>query len=81
MKENDIDVTVSTSNRNVSNKLQRCIDSFLNSYEDLNYEWFIFDNDSHDMDFNEIIKKYSENKKITVLLLFLISDTDCSSID
>lgn len=67
LQENDIDVTVSTSNRNVSDKLQRCIDSVLNAYEELNYEWFIFDNNSQDKDFNEIIRKYSKYKRITFI--------------
>jgi len=36
----------------------------LKTYKDLNYEWFIIDNNSQDMDFNDIIIKYSKNKRI-----------------
>ena len=59
-----MDITISTLNWNVTNKLQKCIDSFLKFNKDLNYRWYIIDNDSQDMDFNEIIQKYSINKRI-----------------
>ena len=59
-----IDVSITTINYNISDKLQKCIDSFLSTYVDLNYEWFIFDNNSDDMDFDLIIRKYSNNKRI-----------------
>lgn len=39
-KVNNIEVSIVSINWNVSNKLQNCIDSFLNIYEGLNYEWF-----------------------------------------
>ncbi len=63
-KVNDVDVSIVTINWNVSDKLQNCIDSFLNTYEDLNYEWFIIDNNSQDVDFNDIIRKYSKYKRL-----------------
>ena len=59
-----VDVTISTINYNISKKLLRCIDSFLQSYEDLNYEWYIIDNTSQDYNFDDIIKKYSQNNRI-----------------
>ena len=35
---NNIDVSIVTINWNLIDKLQNCSDSFLNKYEDLNYE-------------------------------------------
>jgi len=63
-KDTSLDITITTINWNISFKLQECIDSFLNTYKDLDYEWFIFDNNSQDMDFYNIIHKYSEYKRI-----------------
>jgi len=62
--KNDIDVSISTINWNVSDKLISCIDSFLDTYDNLNYEWFIIDNISQDMDFDEIINRYSKYERI-----------------
>jgi len=60
----DVKITITTINYNVSHKLMRCIDSFLKSYEDLPYEWFIIDNGSRDYDFNKIILKYATQQRI-----------------
>jgi hypothetical protein len=65
----DIDLTISTINYNVTDKLKRCIKSFLETYsdEEFNYEWFIIDNNSVEEErvkFNEVKKQYSDNKKI-----------------
>ncbi len=45
-------------------QLQKCIDSFLKTHQNLNYEWFIIDNDSHDVNFDEFKLNYSNNKRI-----------------
>ena len=39
-----MDVSITTINWNVADKLKNCIDSFLKTYKDLNYEWFVIDN-------------------------------------
>ncbi len=67
IKENNgkkLDVTIVTINWNVTNKLQKCIDSVLDTCKDIRYEMFIIDNNSQDMDFNEIIRKYSKYKQL-----------------
>lgn len=69
-KENILDLSISTVNWNVTDKLQKCIDSVLNSYENLNYEWFIIDNVSKDADFLEVTKKYSKYER----LIFIQND-------
>jgi hypothetical protein len=58
-----IDLTITTINYNVSNDLQKCISSFLETYQNLDftYEWYIFDNNSNAKEkakFDELIKKY-----------------------
>lgn len=58
------DITIATINWNVTDKLIRCIDSFLATYKDLNYEWYITDNNSHDMNFDEVIKKYAKYSRL-----------------
>lgn len=56
----NLDLFISTINWNVSDKLQRCIDTVLKYSEGFNYEWSIIDNNSNGMDFNDIIHKYSK---------------------
>lgn len=62
-----VDITISTINYNITDKLHRCIDSFLDTYRDNNsftYEWYIIDNNSQDADFDETIKKYSNHPNL-----------------
>lgn len=59
-----IDISISTINWNTADKLKECIDSFLNTYNDLDYEWFIIDNNSQGKDFDDIIYEYSINKNL-----------------
>jgi len=58
------DVTISTVNWNVTDQLQKCIESVLKYCKDINYKWFIIDNNSEDADFDTIIKKYSKFKRL-----------------
>lgn len=62
-----MDVSITTINWNVADKLKNCIDSFLDTYKALNYEWFIIDNNSKGTDFDEISSNYSNNKQIMFL--------------
>lgn len=62
--EEMVDVSITTINWNVSDKLDVCINSFLNTYDNLNYEWFIIDNNSRGNEFDEISKKYSNISQI-----------------
>ena len=66
-KEKQVDVSITTINWNVEDKLKNCISSFLNTYETLNYEWFITDNNSRGTDFESLISKYSDNPQITFI--------------
>lgn len=59
-----LDVSIATVNWNTTSMLDRCIDSVRNSIEAISYEMFVIDNDSHDMDFKEIVEKYSPYKNI-----------------
>lgn len=68
----ELDVTIVTINWNVTDKLQRCINSVLDSCEDIHYEMFVIDNDSHDADFSEVIHKYSKHKQ----LIFIKNDSN-----
>lgn len=63
-KEEKFDVTISTVNFNVTDQLQKCIDSVVKYCKDVNYEWFIIDNNSEDDDFDKVIKKYSKFKRL-----------------
>lgn len=62
--EKKLDVTIATINWNVTDKLQRCIDSVIDSCENLRYEMFVIDNNSQDMDFNEVIHRYSKYRQL-----------------
>ena len=62
--EKKLDATIVTINWNVTDKLQRCIDSVIDSCESLRYEMFIIDNNSQDMDFNEVIHRYSKYRQL-----------------
>lgn len=64
---NPIDVSIVCVNWNVSDKLLRCIDSVIATVKGVSYEMFIIDNCSEDMDFNEIINKYSTDEHLTFL--------------
>ncbi len=64
MNKNKIEITISTINWNVSDKLKKSIDSFLKTYKDLNYIWFIIDNNSQQLGFSDIMNRYSENKRL-----------------
>ncbi|MFX1277218.1 MAG: glycosyltransferase [Promethearchaeota archaeon] len=62
--EEVVDVSITTINWNVPDKLEACIISFLNTYDNLNYEWFIIDNNSRGNDFDKISNKFSNNPRI-----------------
>ena len=62
-----MDVSITTINWNVADKLKSCIDSFLKKYEDLDYEWFIIDNNSKGTGFDKIISDYSNIENITFI--------------
>jgi len=59
-----LDVTIVTINWNVTDKLQKCIDSVLDTCKDIRHEMFIIDNNSQDMDFDEVIRKYSKYEQL-----------------
>lgn len=56
----------------MTDKLQNCIDSVLKTCKNINYKWFIIDNNSTDADFNTIIDKYSMHNQ----LIFIKSITN-----
>lgn len=58
------EVTISTINWNTSDQLITCIDSVLKHCQDINFQWFIMDNNSPDDNFDEVINKYSRYKNI-----------------
>ena len=62
--EKKLDVTIVTINWNVTDKLQKCIDSVINTCNDIKYKMFIIDNNSQDINFNDIIKKYLKYKQL-----------------
>ncbi len=62
--DNKLEVSMTTINWNVIDELDKCINSVLNTYKDLNFEWFIIDNNSHQLGFDSLIAKYSYNKRI-----------------
>lgn len=62
--DEELDLTIVIVNWNLDKKLIRCIDSVIETIENLNYEVFIFDNNSPDIDFDSIINEYSEHKQL-----------------
>jgi GT2 family glycosyltransferase len=68
-----IDLTISTINFNVTDELENCIRSFLETYNnpEFTYEWFIFDNNSNTnekLKFKELQKKYSTNSNLKFII-------------
>ncbi|AEH25419.1 glycosyltransferase family 2 protein [Pyrococcus yayanosii] len=59
-----LDVTIVTVNWNVTDKLQKCIDSVIHTCRNVQYEMFIIDNNSEDADFSEVIRKYSNHSQL-----------------
>jgi GT2 family glycosyltransferase len=59
-----LDLSIVTVNWNVSDKLQRCIDSAVETMKNIRYEMFIIDNDSTDVNFKDIIQKYSNSDQL-----------------
>ncbi len=61
------DVAITTMNWNVTDLLQNCIDSVLKYCKNVNFQWFIVDNNSQDADFDEVVKKYSNNDRLILM--------------
>ena len=63
-----IKIIISTLHWNTPIKLEECIKSFLNTYDDsFIYKWFIIDNNSKGDFFKKIKDKYSKNKNISFI--------------
>ena len=55
-----MDLTIVIINWNLDEQLRKCIDSILEATKDINCKVFIFDNNSTEVNFDEIINNYSK---------------------
>ncbi len=58
------EISITTINWNVSRQLENCINSVLKYSNDVNYEWYIIDNNSKDDYFDILSEKYSKYKNL-----------------